>query len=190
MERPIPVDIIPSHAYLSEQDQVTLFGIGHPMTILTNQVQAGQFIYDETVEIFGRLKRSLPVHVLGPNWEKSHVEVTPIEAQFLGLNLDEVKTGRLDSAAPCRLVGPQGEVVLAHGLIVPKPHLTMNLDDAHRLNVQNGEQISVVLIGEHERQLDDVIVRVHPTFRLRLELHQGYARDLWISRPTHARLLT
>jgi putative phosphotransacetylase len=190
MQRPIPVDIIPSHVYLSQEDQATLFGVGYPMTILANHSQAGQFVYDETVEVFGRLKRSVHMHVLGPNWERSHVEISPIEAQFLGLNLDEVKTGRLETAAPCRLVGPQGEVNIAHGMIVPSPHLTMNLDEADRLNVRNGEKVSMLLIGENERVIDDVIVRVHPTFRLRVELHQGYARDFWLTRPTHARLRT
>jgi len=66
----------------------------------------------------------------------------------------------------------------------------MNLDEADRLNVRNGEKVSMLLIGENERVIDDVIVRVHPTFRLRVELHQGYARDFWLTRPTHARLRT
>lgn len=188
MSRPIPVDIIPSHVYLSEDDQKKLFGVGHAMTIGAEHTQQGQFIYDDTLEVFGKLKRSLNLRVLGPNWARSHVEITPTEAIFLGLNLPEVKTGTLIDAAPCRLVGPVGEVELEAGLIIPKPHLTCSDIDARDLHLQNGEVVSVQISGYKNLVLSNVVVRVHPTFRLRLEIHQDYARELWITRPTHATL--
>jgi len=186
--RPIPVDIVPSHVYLSSADQATLFGVGYAMTIATEHSQGGQVVYEESVDVFAKLKRSLSLRILGPNWERSHVEVTPTEAVYLGLNLPEVKTGTLMDAASCRLVGPHGEVTLPVGLIIPRPHLTCSATDAAELHLQNGDAVSVELVGDYRRVLNDILVRVHPTFRLRLELHQDYARSLWITRPTHASL--
>lgn len=188
MSKPIPVDVIPSHVYLSQEDQVALFGVGHAMTIASEYSQSGQYVYQETVEVFGNLKRSLKLRVLGPNWERSFVEVTPTEAVFLGLKLDEGLSGTEDVAGSGRLVGPKGEVELSQAILVPKPHLRCNVDDAKALHLQNGQSVSVDILGEPPQRIPEVIVRVHPTFRLRLEIHQDYARELWVTRPTHARL--
>lgn len=188
MSRPIPVEVIPAHAYLSHEDQVTLFGEGHPMTVAEERSQVGQVVYEETVEVFGKLKRSLKVRVLGPNWEKSHVELSPTEAVYLGLSLEETKSGDTSQAAPCKLVGPSGEVSLYAGAIIPRSHLLASVDEAKALHLSNGAVVSVDILGERTQVLDNVIVRVHPTFRLRLEIHSGVARELWITRPAHARL--
>lgn len=189
MSRPIPVEIIPSHVYLSEQDQRTLFGIGYPMTIAEHHSQPGQYVYKETVEVYGKLKRSFAVRILGPAWDRSHVEVTPEEAVFLGLQLDEVKSGDLSRAGMAKLVGPEGEVELDAGIIVPRPHLLASDVEAEKLNLRNGQQVTVTIDGIDEKRLNNVLVRVHPAFKLSLELHQGYARDLWITKQSHARIL-
>lgn len=188
MPKPIPVDIIPSHVYLSADDQATLFGIGYPLTIAGGLSQAGQYLYEETVEVFGKLKKSLRFRVLGPNWAKSFVELTPTEAAFLGIKAPVAKTGELTTAAMVRLVGPVGEVIIEQGAIVPRPHLLCSDVEARDLYLTNGKIVAVDILSEKVKVIEEVIVRVHPTFRLRLELHQDWARDLWITRPTHARI--
>ncbi len=189
MSRPIPVEVIPSHAYLSEQDQKTLFGVGYPMTIAEHHSQPGQFVYREVVSVFGRLKRHFDVRILGPAWDRSHVEVTPEEAVFLGLQLEEVKSGDIRLAGPVTMRGPEGEVVLERGLIVPRPHILASDVDAQRLRLTHGMEITVSIDGSDEKILERVLVRVHPAFKLSLEMHQGYARDLWITKQSHARIL-
>lgn len=187
MSRPIHVDVLPSHVYLSEEDQATLFGVGHPMTIFTESSQTGQVVYEEKVEVFGSVKRSLKLRVLGPNWKESHVEVTPTEAAFLGLKIkDEVKSGDMSIASGCTLVGPNGEVKIINGIIIPRPHLLCSPEEAASLHISNGDTISVKIVGEKQQELGDIVVRIHPTFRLRIQIHQDYARELWIVRPTHA----
>ncbi|MFH1712480.1 MAG: PduL/EutD family phosphate acyltransferase [Patescibacteria group bacterium] len=188
MSKPIPVDVMPSHIYLSQGDQATLFGVGYPMTIATELSQTGQYVYQESLEVFGSLKRSLSLRVLGPNWEKSLVEITPTEAAYLGLKLVEGRSGDTQEMSSCKLVGPQGSVALGTGIMIPKPHLRCSVEDAKSFNVQNGDVLSVDIQSESSQVLSGVIVRVHPTFRLRLEIHQDYARQLWITRPTHARI--
>ncbi len=186
MARPIPVDIIPSHVYLSVEDQSVLFGSGHPMTVGGELSQPGQLYYEETVEVFGRLKRGLILRVLGPNWARSIVEVTPTEAAYLGISAKELKTG--EEGVKCRLVGPAGEVVLDEGISVPKPHVLCSADEARAHHLQNGSEVAVMISGDRMQRIEEVVVRVHPMFRWRLEIHQDYARDLWLTRPTHARI--
>jgi putative phosphotransacetylase len=188
MSRPIPLDIIPSHVYLSQEDQDTLFGVGHPMTVSEKLSQPGQYVYEESVDVFGKLKRSIKLRILGPIWESSHIEITPTEAAFLGLNLEEVKSGDTRAAGKVRLTGPHGEVELAKGAIIPRPHLLCAPSDAESLHVSNGDEIAIDIISEKPKSMHGLIVRVHPAFRLRVEMHADYARDLWITRSTHARI--
>ena len=188
MSRPIPIDIIPSHVYLSAADQATLFGKGTPMTISGELSQGGQYVYDEVVEVFGKLKRSLTIRVLGPDWEQSFAELTPTEVAFLGLRAPIAKTGDLEGAAACRLVGPEGEVELARGVITPRPHLLCSPEEAAGAHLSNGAEADVEISSSRPQLLEKVIVRVHPAFKWRLEIHQDDARRLWLTRSTHARL--
>lgn len=188
--RPIPIDVIPSHVYLSQDDQATLFGIGQPMTIFQEHTQVGQLIYREMVAVKGKLKRTLDVRVMGPNWAQSQAHITPTEAVYLGLTIEqEVKAGDLSESAPGKLIGPKGEVELKAGIIIPQPHLLCSPEEAEALHISNGDIITAETIAESSLQIENIIVRVHPTYRLRIEMHQDHARDLWIVRPIHARIV-
>lgn len=188
MSRPIQVDIVPSHIYLSEKDQKTLFGVGHAMTILVEHSHPGQIVYQDTVAVKGKNDEQIDLHILGPNWERTHIEVTPTEAKMLGLRIVQAKSGHLENAQSCTLIGPHGIVELDFGLIVPRPHLMCSVKDAETLHVINGQTVTVELSGTQQK-ISDVIVRVHPMFRLRLEIHQDFARDFWLTRGTHATIL-
>lgn len=188
MSRPIPVEIVPSHVHLSEVDHVALFGGGHALTVTHTLSQNGQFAYEETVEVFGRLKRGLKLRVLGPHRKTSQVEITPTEAEYLGLEVPEVKSGDLRQAAPCRLRGPAGEVVLEAAIIIPKSHIHLSDTEAKSLRLENGSEVSVDIMGDHPRTLDSVVVRVHPTYRARLHIHADVARSEWLSGVHHVRI--
>jgi putative phosphotransacetylase len=187
MARPIPVEIIPSHAHLSEADHATLFGTGHAGTISTSLSQHGQYAYTETIEVFGKLKRSLNLRVLGPHRRATQVELTPTEAGLLGITAPTSRSGDLAKAGKCRLKGPQGEVS-ATAVIIPKPHLHLSDAEAKYFRLENGREVAVDILGDAPRTLEGVIVRVHPTYRLRLHIHPDIAREYWLSGVLHARL--
>lgn len=188
MSRPIPVEIIPSHVHLSEADHVTLFGSGHAGTITSSLSQYGQYAYQESVEVAGKLKRSLRLRVLGPHRRQSQVELTPTEAQLLGLQPPVAKSGDLSQAESCKVKGPAGEVTLKTAVIIPKPHLHLSDADARSLRLENGSEVALDIIGDHPRTLEQVVVRVHPTYRLRLHVHPDLARDEWLTGVLHARI--
>ncbi|MBU0613955.1 hypothetical protein KJ766_01565 [Patescibacteria group bacterium] len=184
----IPVYITPSHVYLSEKDQEKLFGVGRPMTIATEHILPGQFVYTETVRVKGKLKRNLDLKILGPNWSESFVVLTPTESAFLGIQTVESKIGELENASPCSLIGPIGIVELNRGVIIPKPHITCSPVEADKFGIKNGDLISLDIIDVSGLVLEDVLVRVHPTFKLCVEIHQDIAREFWITRGYHARI--
>lgn len=187
--RPFLVDIVPSHVYLSAEDQERLFGTGYPMTVLEDHSQPGQVVYKEKVEVIGRVKRSIHVHVLGPAWERSHVEITPTEAVYLGYKLEEMRTGEVDGAPSCTLRGPHGQVTIKHGILVPRPHITCSVDEAAQLRLANGQEVDIDILTRTPVRVEKVVVRVHPMLRARVELHADYARHIWIAKQTYARIV-
>ena len=183
-----PVDVLPSHVHLSVLDHIQLFGSEQSMTIERNHTQPGQVVYSESVAVFGQSEAFVRLRILGPPWKESSVEVTPTEAQLLGLSVHEAKEGDTSSAAAIRLVGPAGEVQLESGVIIPRASLLMSTTDARELHVRNGDLISVRM-SEVVEPLENVLVRVHPAFQLRLQIHADLARDLWITGATSAHLI-
>lgn len=188
MSRPISVEIVPSHVHLSEADQVTLFGAEHAATIRDNLSQTGQFAYAESVEIFGRLKRSLTLRVLGPCRRQTQVEITPTEAHMLGIPAAVAKSGDLSQAAACRIVGPAGEVRVSAAVIVPQAHLHCSDIEAASLHVTNGKIVSMEVLGDNPYSIENVVVRVHPSYRVRLHVHADIARAHWMTAVVHARI--
>ncbi len=188
MSRPIAVEIIPSHVHLSHDDMATLFGPGFAATLTHGLSQTGQHAYAETVEVMGRLKRSLRLRVLGPARRATQVELTPTEAQLLGIAAVVARSGDLSQAGDCRLTGPAGSLNAPASVIVPRAHLHCSDTEAEALHVKNGAIVTVEIVGDEPALLEDVVVRVHPTYRLRLHLHPDLARDFWLTNVVHARL--
>lgn len=186
MSRPIPVEVIPSHVHLSEDDQATLFGGAFASTIAENLSQSGQYAYSETLDVSGRLKRSLRVRVLGPCRRDTQVELTPTEAQLLGIDAPVAKSGDHSDAGSCTLRGPEGTVTAR--AVVPQPHLHCSDVEAAQLHVHNGKIITIDFDLDRPCTLTDVVVRVHPTYHLRLHIHQDIARDYWLTGVVHGRI--
>lgn len=188
MSRPIPVEIVPSHVHLSEADHIAVFGALHAGSVAAPLSQNGQFAYEESVEVFGRLKRGLTLRVLGPHRKASQVELTPTEADYLGLDVPVARSGDVSQAAPCRIVGPAGEIELPAAVIVPQPHMHLSDIEAAALRLGNGSEVSVDILGDTPRSLSGVLVRVHPTYRARLHIHADIARSEWLSGVHHVRI--
>jgi putative phosphotransacetylase len=188
MSRPIPIEIVPSHIHLSEEHQVVLFGVGMASTITHTLAQSGQFAYAQSLEVFGKLKRSITLRVLGPYRQNTQVELTPTEAALLGLNALVARSGDASRAATCRLVGPAGEVMAEASVIIPQAHLHCSDTEAASLHLTNGKIVEVEIIGDQPVILTNIIVRVHPSYRLRLHIHPDIAREYWISGVVHGKL--
>lgn len=182
------VEVIPSHVHLSHADHAALFGVGHTGTIINNLSQHGQYAYVETLEVIGKLKKSLMLRVLGPQRKQTQVELTPSEALLLGLKPPTVKSGELSKAVSCKLKGPAGEVAVKAAVIIPKSHVHLSDADAAQLQVKNGDVVRMEIVGEPPLMLADVVVRVHPTYSPRLHIHSDIAREHWLTGALHAKL--
>lgn len=76
------------------------------------------------------------------------------------------ESGDIAGSAPCKLVGPCGEVELSEGVIAAKRHIHATPEDAQNLGVADKEIVKVK-IDTNGRSLifDDVVVRVSPKLR-------------------------
>lgn len=188
MSRPIPLEIIPSHVHLSEADQSALFGVDFAATIAEHVSQGGQYVYAETVEVRGKLKRSVILRVLGPCRTETQVELTPTEAELLGIDAPLAKSGDHTAAGNCTLTGPEGTVTAKAVVLVPQAHIHCSDVEAAQLRVHNGKVVTVDLDMDRPSSLTDVVVRVHPTYRLRLHIHPDTARELWLTGSVHGKI--
>ena len=151
MSYTFPVETSARHVHLTAEDFATLFGADAQLTVKKELSIKGQFASNEKVN----------VSILGPFRSKSQVELSATDARSLGLNAPVRLSGDLAGSAPCKLVGPAGEVELTEGVIAAKRHLHISAAEAEKANVSNGEVI-MVKISSPDRSLifDDVEVRI------------------------------
>jgi propanediol utilization protein len=88
------------------------------------------------------------------------------------------------------LEGPDGSVQLPHGAILARRHLHLNLADAQRLELRNGDFVSFGIDSDgRDLVFDDVIVRIDPGFRTELHLDTDEGNAAAVGPGTIATLL-
>ena len=113
MSYTFPVETSARHVHLTAEDFATLFGADAQLTVKKELSIKGQFASNEKVTVVGPKKSQANVSILGPFRSKSQVELSATDARSLGLNAPVRLSGDLAGSAPCKLVGPAGEVELA-----------------------------------------------------------------------------
>ena len=159
------VEMSARHVHVTEADLETLFGKGAKLTPKKDLSQPGQFACEERVDVVGP-KGTLPhVSILGPTRSATQIEVSATEARKLGVAAPVQESGDVAGSAPCKLVGPAGEVELSEGVIVAKRHVHMTPEDAAAYGVSDKEIVQVK-VDTPERSLifGDVVIRVSDKF--------------------------
>ena len=108
---------------------------------------------------------------MGPVRPATQIEVSLTDARTLGVSAPVRESGDIAGSAPCKLVGPCGEVELSEGVIAAKRHIHATPEDAQNLGVADKEIVKVK-IDTNGRSLifDDVVVRVSPKFALAMHI--------------------
>lgn len=179
-DRPVPVGISNRHLHLSRADLDTLFGAGYQLTPIKDLSQKGQYAAKETVMVAGPKGAFESVRVLGPERSRTQVEIMRSDCYKLGLTAPVRESGRLAGSGSVTLIGPKGTVTLGEGLIVAKRHIHMAPEDAQQYGVQDGEVVSLRCGEERGVVLENVVVRVNPSFVLEahLDMDEANCADL------------
>ena len=170
MAKKVLVETSARHVHLSEADLAILFGEGAKLTPKKDLSQPGQFACEERVNVVGPKKAINNVIVLGPCRNATQVEVALTDARILGVPGVIRESGDLAGTPGCKLVGPAGEVELETGVIVAKRHIHMTPEDAAEFGVVDKEIVKVRIESERSVELDDVVVRVSPSYALAMHI--------------------
>ena len=176
----IPVGVSNRHIHISADDLAALFGPGYTLTKEKDLKQVGEYAAKETVTLVGPKGIIAKVRILGPVRKVTQIEIARTDGFVLGIVPPVRDSGQLEGSAGIVIVGPLGAVTLRQGVICAARHIHMQAEDAQRLKVADRERVSVKLPGLRGGTFDNVLVRVHPDFRLEfhIDTDEANATDL------------
>ena len=175
MENKILVETSARHIHLTQEAVEALFGAGHTLTKKKDLSQPGQFACEEKVTVVNKcvdkrtgaeVDKTLTMSVLGPVRPETQVEVSFTDARTLGVSAPVRESGDVAGTPGAKLVGPAGEYVIDHGIIVAKRHIHLTPENAADLGVENGQIVKVLVDTGAGRKtvFDDVVIRVKSSF--------------------------
>ncbi len=153
------------HVHLSAEHIETLFGKGHTLTHKKDLSQPGQFACEERVTVVGPKKSIAGVSILGPARPATQVEISLTDARSIGVDAPIRESGDIAGSGACKIIGPEGEVEIAEGVIAAKRHIHLTPEAAAEMNVSDKEIVSVKIDSDGRSAiLGDVVVRVSEKF--------------------------
>ena len=182
--RPIPLSTSAHHVHLSQDDFERLFGPGRFMTPKTPLSQPGQFAALETVTLIGPKGSIEQVRILGPARKESQVEISRTEQFKLGMDAPLRDSGDIEGTPGVTIRGEAGTVDLKKGVICAKRHIHMSPEEALGLGLRDKDVVMVKIKGARELIFGDVLIRVHPDFRMDMHLDTDEANAAQISAGT------
>ncbi len=152
------------HVHVTEEALAVLFGEGHALTVKKYLSQPGQFASEEKVEVVGPKSSIKNVSILGPVRKANQVELSLTDARTIGVKAPVRESGDIAGSAPCKLVGPCGEVEISEGCIAAKRHIHLTPNEADEFGVSDKQIVSVKLDTPRPLIFGDVVVRVSEKF--------------------------
>lgn len=185
----ILVEVSARHVHLTQEVIDAVFGEGHQLTPKKYLSQPGLYAAEEKVTVVGP-KGSFKMSVLGPARKYNQIEISQTDTRTLGVEAPLRESGFVDGSAPCKIIGPCGEVELNEGVIVIKRHIHMSTDDAKNYNVEDGEVVCVKIktIGR-SLIFDDVVIRVSKDYALAMHLDTDEANAAMIKGSAYGTLI-
>lgn len=179
MSKTLLVETSARHVHLSAEDLETLFGKDYELNFRKDLSQPGQFATFDRVDVVGPKRTLSGVTILGPTRPHTQVEISLTDARSIGITAPIRESGDLEGSAPCKIVGPCGEVELDYGVIIAKRHIHMRPEDAEAFGVVDKQVVSVKIpTAERAAILSDVVVRVSPKFSLAMHLDTDEANAI------------
>ena len=179
-DKRVRVGVSARHIHLSRADMDILFGKGAELTPMKD-LMGGQYAAKETVTIIGLKLRAIEnVRILGPLRKQTQVEVSATDCIRLGVKAPVRLSGDLKGSAPITIIGPKGAVTIQEGCIVALRPIHMSPADAAAYGVKDKQVVRVQMGGERGGYLDNVPVRVDPSFTTEMHIDTDEANALGI----------
>ena len=161
----IMVETSAHHVHVCRATLDVLYGKDYQLTNKKDLSQPGQFACTEKVTVVGP-RGEMTMSILGPERPADQVEISLTDARKLGVTAPVRESGDIDGTPGCKLVGPEGEVEIAQGVIVAQRHIHFDPKTAEEYGLKDKDIVSVkVGMGTGgETIFGDVVVRVSPKY--------------------------
>jgi len=167
----IKVEVSARHIHLSKEDKEKLFGKGYKLQPLRWLSQPKLFAAKETVALKIGDKVIENVRIVGPEREKTQVEISLTDAFFFKIFPPIKVSGDISGTPGAVLIAPNGnQVEIKEGVIVPQRHIHASPKEAKELGLSQGDIVSVKIEGKRGLIFDNVVVRVKEGFSLAMHI--------------------
>jgi putative phosphotransacetylase len=168
---PLVVNVSARHCHLTPEAVEALFGKGHQLTVHKWLYQEGQFAAKETVTLVGPRSRVISnLRILGPCRNLNQVELAYTDGIALGFDLPLRASGNIKGTPGGMLMGPAGFFEMPDGIIRALRHVHMHPTDADYYGVKAGEMMKLKIGGPCAITLEQMLVRVDPSFKLEVHI--------------------
>ena len=181
-EKKIIVEMSARHVHVTESDLEILFGKGASLTPKRELSQPGQYLCEERVDLIGPKKTIANVSILGPTRPETQVEVSLADARTLGVSAPIRMSGDVKGSGAVTIKGPVGEVTLTEGVIAAKRHIYITPEDAQKMNLKDGQTVSVKIGGERGLVFDETVLRVSKKFATAMHIDTDEANAVALPR--------
>jgi putative phosphotransacetylase len=163
----IPVGISGRHLHLTQEHLEILFGKGYQLTVMKDLSQPGQYAAEEKVDVISPAGKLLAgVRILGPVRPASQVEISRSDALRYKFDAPVRSSGDVKGSGAATLVGPKGQVEIKEGVIIADRHIHFSLEEGKAFGVVDRQVVSIKVGGIKAGILDNVLCRVHASFKL------------------------
>lgn len=168
------------HVHINRGLLEKLFGPEYQLSIEKKLSQGEDFSAKETLTIIGPKGKIENVRIIGPERERTQIEILKSDAFKLGIEVPIKLSGDLENTPGIKIIGPLGEVDLENGLIIAKRHLHVAQNEAKKLKLKQGQKIKLKIKGERALIFDEIIVRIKEgyTTKIHLDIEETNAADI------------
>ena len=146
------------HVHVTKEQAKILFG--HPLTSKRPLSQPGQYLAKERVTVVGPKGEFQNVAVLGPERGEAQVEISLTDGRTLGIAPPVRPSGDIKGSPGVTLVGPEGTVEIAQGVIAAQRHIHITPEDARHMGVKDKQLVKLQVFTSRPVIFEDVLVRV------------------------------
>lgn len=162
-ERKVIIEGSGKHCHVTRETLDALYGKGFELVPKKWLSQPGQYASEQKVTVVGP-KGQTTVSIIGPCRKADQVELSYTDARTLGFDPPVRESGDLKDSPGCKLIGPEGEVVIKEGVIIAKRHLHLTPEDAAKFGIKDKQNIMIKIGGERALIFDEVVARVSPDY--------------------------
>ena len=167
---PVTIEISAHHVHLSQEHVEALFGQGYELTKFKELSIPACYACEEKVNLIGPKGRVKNVRIVGPARKETQVEISMTEQYMLGIHPPIRESGDLKGTPGITLEGPSGQITIEQGVICAMRHIHMTPEDALKMGLKDRDIVRVKVPGDRELIFGDVLVRVHPDFKLYMHI--------------------